>query len=231
MPGYASYQQIGNQPPTDIWTPDTVQKHALGEVFEGYSPDFGWGKFVYGKAAAAQEAGSVVVPTDLTWTMTDLPNTASQGFAVYVARANMASGAYGWYQFAGTCPVSASASVAAGAAVGVTAAGQIGAYSTLKAIIGVRVMQPSTYAPTKTGTTTNGSKDIRLNDVTGLFVGLPVSGTGIAGGSTIAAIDPSGFQITLNNAATASGTVTLTFTHTGFLICNLNAPHCQGAVA
>ena len=41
-------------------------------------------------------------------------------------------------------------------------------------------------------------------------------------------IDVGGNRITINNAATASGSVTLTFTHTLYGICNIAYPHVQG---
>lgn len=45
----------------------------------------------------------------------------------------------------------------------------------------------------------------------GVKVGDAVSGTGIAGGTTVATVATNGNSITLSQAATASGTVTLTF--------------------
>jgi hypothetical protein len=63
----------------------------------------------------------------------------------------------------------------------------------------------------QTGITTNGSKVITgLTDTSQLVVGMEVTGTGIAAASTIASIDSS-TQITMNNNATADGTVTITF--------------------
>ncbi len=61
------------------------------------------------------------------------------------------------------------------------------------------------------GATTNGSANVTgLTDTSGLAVGMEVTGTGIAGGTTIAAI-PSATTITLSANATATGTPTLTF--------------------
>lgn len=63
----------------------------------------------------------------------------------------------------------------------------------------------------QTGTTTNGQKPITgLTDTSQLVVGMEVTGTGIPAASTIASID-SATQITMNNDATADGTVTVTF--------------------
>jgi len=61
------------------------------------------------------------------------------------------------------------------------------------------------------GTTVNGSPIITaIGDTSQFVVGMEVTGTGIAANSTISSID-SASQVTLNNNATASGTVTLTF--------------------
>jgi hypothetical protein len=51
-----------------------------------------------------------------------------------------------------------------------------------------------------------------MASTTGLFAGMPVSGTGIPGGTTILSVNSS-TQITLSANATASGTVTLTVTN------------------
>ena len=59
-----------------------------------------------------------------------------------------------------------------------------------------------------TGTTTSGSKNVTSVTTTGLFVGMPVSGTNIATGTTIASIGTG--TITLSNNATASGSTTIT---------------------
>ena len=57
----------------------------------------------------------------------------------------------------------------------------------------------------QTGDTVNGSKKItNLTDTSHFVVGMTVTGTGIAGSSTIASID-SATQITMNNNATADG--------------------------
>ena len=64
---------------------------------------------------------------------------------------------------------------------------------------------------TQTGVLTNGATSVTgLSDTTQFVVGMKVSGTGIAGGTTIAAI-PTSTSITLSANATASGAQTLTF--------------------
>ncbi len=62
-----------------------------------------------------------------------------------------------------------------------------------------------------TGTLESGSTTVSLASTTGLSVGEEVSGTGIAVGTTISSIDVSNSQVTLNQAATASGSQNLAF--------------------
>lgn len=59
------------------------------------------------------------------------------------------------------------------------------------------------------GTTTTGSTVITMTDTTGMAAGMEVSGTGIVPNSFILAVS-AGVSITINEACTASGTVTVT---------------------
>jgi hypothetical protein len=71
--------------------------------------------------------------------------------------------------------------------------------------------QFATSVSSLTGTTTSGSTIITgISSTTGLTTDFAVSGTGIATNSRIASVD-SATQVTMDVAATASGTVTLTF--------------------
>jgi hypothetical protein len=58
-----------------------------------------------------------------------------------------------------------------------------------------------------------------------------VSGTGVPGGATIASIDPSGTAMHSLGGGTATGTVTGTFTPTGFGIVHFNRMFAQGQAA
>ncbi|MGC3991196.1 MAG: autotransporter-associated beta strand repeat-containing protein [Chthoniobacteraceae bacterium] len=64
--------------------------------------------------------------------------------------------------------------------------------------------------PTTTGTTTSGSPTVTVTSTANLTVGMPVAGTGISSATTLTAIGSG--SITLSKNATASGTVTLSFT-------------------
>lgn len=70
----------------------------------------------------------------------------------------------------------------------------------------------NTLSITKTGTLTTGNAVIPdMSNVTDLYVGQAVSGTGIPTGTTIASIDGAK-KITLSAVATADGAITITFT-------------------
>ncbi len=71
---------------------------------------------------------------------------------------------------------------------------------------------PGTPAVPLTGTLSTGSPTVSLPSTTGIGVGYQVTGTGIPGGTTVAAIGSSGSQVTLSQNATVSGGENLTFT-------------------
>jgi len=207
---------VGAQPAGDIWVPTTDQNFPLGQRSLFYDPAFGYSECIYGKAAAAISIGRVVRP-DGAWTFSDYPNTANLGSPWLANVAAMGINTFGWFRRSGAGPVQVNATVAAAAAIGLAAAGVLGTNTAGKQALNCLVIQPQTYAPTLTNCLTkNASKQVMVSSINGLFIGLPVSGTGIPGSTTIAGIDPSGNAITLNNAATATGQVTLTFTWTGF---------------
>ena len=217
--GYVGLPEAG-----DIFIPDTTQRCPLGQMVTGIDPFFGFVEAIYAQATAAHGVGRCVT-LDQLFTTTDIANAAGTNRPFYVAIASMGIGTFGWYATGGQRPISVTATVAANAVIGATGAGQLGPGTTTKYAVGINVLQPSTYAPTKLNCTTqNGSKRVFVPSVDGLFVGLPVSGTGVQGGSTIAGIDPSQNMITLSATANATGSATLTFTWTGFVLALLNRP-------
>lgn len=220
---------VGNQQPIDVFVPDTTQRFPLGMFQDMVDEYYGYGSFVYGKAAQASGVGRLCF-MDANWNATDIPNTANTGYPIVVARANMAINTYGWFQFAGQMPMLATASVAVGTAFGLTGAGTVGANSAGKQILNARVVRAGTATIVIAGVQTiQGSPIIKLPNIAGLFVGLAASGTGIAA-STISAIDSSQNQVTLSANCTATGSVSATFTYTGFLGVMSNGPFVQGAI-
>jgi hypothetical protein len=76
-------------------------------------------------------------------------------------------------------------------------------------------VDPTDLAITFTGNTTNGALEVTgISNMTGLFVGNTVSGTGIASGSVITFVNETNSSITLDLPATADGT-SVTLTHGG----------------
>lgn len=230
MSGYVPLAgEVGHGPVSDIFAVDTTQRFPLGMAVDAFDEYFGWGRFIYLKAAATQVPGTVVY-WDEAFLATGVPNTANLGIPVAVARQNMSANYYGWYQIEGNCPLKVTASVATGVAIGITGVGTAGTNAAGKQLLGVRVHQASTYAITKAAARTlNGSKVIKVPSVSGLFVGLALSGTGVAAG-TIASIDAGANEITSTANSTATGTITLTATYTGFVLAGINAPFAQGAI-
>lgn len=169
--------------------------------------------------------------------MTAVPNTANLGRPVYVAQCGgaMAAGDYGWFLMTGISPVNGTASVAADNAFGITAAGQVGANSAGKQVVGARVIQAATATVVKVGTAKNGSTIINVADTDGLFVGGYLSGTGVGASAVIVAIDPMGKYIIASVACTADingGNITQT-ANNGTVFYNtaaFNRAFAQGAI-
>jgi len=91
----------------------------------------------------------------------------------------------------------------------------------------VDVVPDTAIVTTATGTTTNASTAVTLSATNAdVLKYMAISGTGIAAGTTVSAI--SGTSLTLSTAATASGTVTLTFVGYPEVICKWNAPSATG---
>lgn len=220
------------QPVAEFFNPDTVQRHTLGTLVQGVDPFWGPGMFVYGKAAAAQEMGSVCRQSDVG-VMSDYPATTQNlGQNLFSAIHEMAADEFGWYQCVGNMVLSASASVAADAAFGLTTAGQVGANNAGRQVLGGRVVKASTATVAKSNCTVTNASNVIFspNGIAGWFHGITLSGTGIPASSEITSFDPDQHTVTMSENATANGTVTVTGTYTGFIVANCSHPHSQGAI-
>lgn len=223
-------------------TADTAQQWPLGTRAVGVQTDVsttanvlngGGGEFVYCQVTGAMNVGTPVSMDSLSWTLTALAATANASSAVGVtANRFTATGQFGWVQVSGQGPVINNGTFASGANVFKQAAGVLS--TTVLAggqIMGMRSIVAAAATFTKASTkVVNGSAVIRVPDSTGLFCGLAVSGTGIAGGSVINDIDPGGNLITLSANATAGGFVTTTFTYTNLGGAMYSYPHGQGQI-
>lgn len=214
---------------------------ALGTIMTVIDPYWGGGEVIRLRVAA----GSSAIPVggaavwNSAFAYSDLPNTANLGqsvaFAASAIPANASYDQYAWFYVSGTFPAFSGASVAANTAVGVTAAGTLGANSAGKQILNARVQAPATTTVVKSNVNTqSGSAVLRVSNSDGWFVGLAITGTGIAASSVISSIDPSGTQVTLNNAATATGSASITGTYTAgsnyWNVVTADRPFAQGAI-
>lgn len=210
------------------YTPDTTQRAPIGATVTAVDPYFQAGDFFYGKATGTITAGQLV-----TWdkydNVTACPNTANLGAPVGVALLAFTTGQFGWFQIAGTAPLSATASVAQGTTFGITAAGQVGANTAGKQVLNAKSAGASTLTVVKAGCNTlNGSATLQVPNSDGWFIGITLSGTGISG--TVTAISPDGRSVTMSANATATGAISATGTYTGFILASFDRPFSQGAI-
>lgn len=227
----------GSTPFNDWFVPDTTQRHPLGLRVMALDPYWGFGEFMYAKSADAVIKGSVVI-WDFDMSLVLIPSTTLQGFPFGVAMAPMASGVYGWIMVAGLAVYKTSATVAADANVAIAAAGVVGASATGKQLLGVRNQKAATATKTVTAGTQSGNNVLTTNGYDGFFLGMALSGTGIPASTVVAALDPDGRRIYTGSAigtlgdknSTATGSITLTGTYTGYGAGQINHPHAQGAI-
>jgi hypothetical protein len=231
---------IGNQAINPFGLPDTVQRHLPGIMYDAIHPYWGGGEFVYCKANGSIRQFGLVVLTQtfannqVVYNATEVPNTANLGRMVGVAMVSASSGQFFWVCVTGVVPVNCNASVAADTTFGIAAAGQGGANGAGKQILNARIVVAASQTVAKTGVANNNSLQLIVNDSSGFFAGAFLSGTGIAAGTTIVDIDPSGTVITLSAATTAAvnGTVTATYNNATIFynIAHINRPFAQGAI-
>jgi hypothetical protein len=234
---YSPINFAGATPFNDWFLPDTTQRHPLGLEVEAVDPWWGYGKFRYVKSNDAILKGSLVcIGTAPTHLATLTPSTANLGQPVYIAVAPMASGTYGWVQSEGNVVYAMGATAAANAAVGIyTSAGSLtGTIVAGKGIIGVHHYKAPAATITFTANTYNGLGYIDIpGGYDGAFLGLVLTGTGVAAATTmVAKLDPDGKRIytgsaigTLDKVQTATGTITLTGTYTGYGMGYISRPH------
>lgn len=237
---FAPLNFAGPTPFNDWFTPDTTQRMQLGTVIQAIDPYWGYGEFMYIKSNDAIIKGSlVIVGTFPTFLGTLLPSTASLGAPFGVAMAPMASGTYGWIQISGCAVYKTSATVAADAAVGIGSAGMIGAYSTAKGMVNVHNLKAATATTTVTAGTTTGTGVLTTGGYDGFFLGMALSGTGIPASTVVAGLSSDGRTILTGSAigtfgdknSTATGTITLTGTYTGYGAGMIMRPSTSSAVA
>lgn len=238
---------IGSQPVGNFFQPDSTQRHPLGAAIEFVDPYWGGGQAVYlGVAPGTSFLVGTSVYADPSNNAVALPNAANQGFPVLFSlnnvQANASATQYSWFLASGTAPVLSTASVAAGAPIGITGVGTLGANSAGKQIVNARVELPATNTVVKANVqTTNNSPLLRVSNSDGWFVGMALSGTGIPASTVVGAISPDGRTVTMFQTgtttvqnATATGSVSVTGTYNDgtrfWNVLDFNAPFAQGAI-
>ena len=243
---FAAQDVVGNQPFNDWFIPDTVQRMALGLKVTAVDPFWGEGEFLYIKSNDAILKGSLVtwggasialgVVTAYLGTL--LPSTAGQGFPFGVAMAPIPSGSFGWLQLVGVCVYKTNATVAADTAVAVAAAGIAGTLVAGKQLLNTRNRIAATGTQTVIAQTTNGTGVLTTGGYDGFFLGMAITGTGIPASTVVAGLSPDGRTIFTGSAigtlgdknSTASGSITLTGTYTGFGQGTIQYPFSQGQI-
>lgn len=213
----------GTQPFNDWFTPDTTQRMPLGTLITAVDPFWGLGEFIYVKSNDSLIKGSVTMWDELYQGVL-VPNTANQNFPVGCAMNTFSTGKYGWLQVSGYMVYKTNATVAADAALGITAAGVLGAFAAGKQIVNLRNRKAATATKTVTAGTTNGNGILTTTGYDGFFLGMALSGTGIPASTVVAGLSSDGRTIFTGSAigtlgdknSTATGSITLTGTFTGY---------------
>lgn len=244
----SNFPLIGSQPIGNFFAPDTTQRHPLGFILPFSDPYWGGGEAIYLQmpTSTAMQVGTLLsYDVATSFVAAAAANTANMGKSIAILMnyvASNASAQYAWCLIAGSAPVYSSASVAANTAFAIAAAGQAGALGNGKQVLNARVTKAATTTVTKSNTQTqNGSNILRVTNTDGLFVGCPISGTGIPASTYIGALGPEGQRVYMTTSdlstaatATATGSITLTATYNDgtayWNVATLNRPFLQGQV-
>jgi hypothetical protein len=216
-----------------------------GFMLPAEDPVWGPAELVFGRAGGTIPLGALCVLTSV-WDVTNkvytynfvvAPNTANQGRPVYVFIGNTQAtvGQYAWFLVAGRFPVASGATVAADAAVGITAAGIVGAFAAGKQVVNARVATPATQTVVAASVLGNaGSNQIFLASTQGFFPGVYVSGTGVGASAICSFVDPLGAYIlvTVVNSAAVTGNVTATYNNATIFynVLETDRAFAQGAI-
>lgn len=198
-------------------------------------PNWGMAELMWVRytGSAALAPGRLVV-LDKDFTIADLPVTANTGRPVFVTLTNFTAGNVtpqaGWVLCSGICPVQYSVAATVGAVFGGTAGTATPTAAAGRQILNATCLIAAAGSFTRTGRVLSGSPFVEVASSVGNFIGQAVSGTGIPASTTISAISPDGTVLRLNNNATASGSPTLTFTHTNFGIVQMDRAFVQGQI-
>jgi len=235
----------------DFSLSDDVKEMALGTPFGAVGTDYdttanvaNWGAcevmYVSSNGAAVITPGTIVVLDKNFRISATAASEANTGRPVYVTLTNFQIGStteqYGWVLRAGVCPVQYSVAATTGNVYGGTAGKATPTAAAGVQILNARCLIAGASTFTRAGTTRTGSSKVRFPSVAGMYVGQAISGTGVPASSVISSIDTNGTDVIIGSAigtpvvATASGTVTVTLTNTGYGICQIDRPVFQGQI-
>lgn len=253
---FKSSTNILGQPPTLVQVTQADWKKFLGQ--DSTSPNvplpypgqhlvatdvvFGEAEFVLAYGVASLAIGDAVRIGDAYATTRTVAGT--RGRIGISMSANTDPTALSWFCVRGLVPARVAAATAANTPLNMTAT----AGSLDDAVVAGDGLSGATAATAQGATVTtkliqtvNGSNLIVVPDLEGLYVGQAITGTGIPGSTTIAALGvgglmlgvqgPQALQVQLSANATATGQVTGTFAHPAtFITAMLNYPHANGAL-
>jgi hypothetical protein len=222
--------------PQPIHETSTVQLMPLGTIVQAVDNVLGAGEFIYLAGVASTLVADLVTFNPFTGATTRGAATANSGLPLAVAMSPNVASQFGWYQVSGVMTVVNNATAAAGAAFQ-KATAQIGsaAVAGTQILGGAQILVANSSTFTKTCTTVNGSDALLVPNFDAIFVGCPVSGTGIqassfvgagvngspdyrssSGGQKFGYIKLTTSDLATSRPATADGSVTVTFTRTNF---------------
>jgi hypothetical protein len=223
----------------NFFVADDVQKHQLGTRFEATDSDYstvanvgnvGGSELIYVRGTSAIGTGRLV-HIDKDMNILDLPVTANTGRPVFATVSSFtATAQFGWIARIGVVPVQFAVAATVGPVFGGTSGVATPTAAPGRQLLNATTLIGSAAAFTRAGRTRTGQALVEVPNLAGLFPGMAVSGTGIPGGATIAAIDTGNLTIRLSAVATASGNPTLTYTYTGFGIVHLEQAFVQGQI-
>lgn len=220
----------------------TIPMMKPGTIVDAVDDVFGVARFILAYGVASLQIGDVV-SIGAGYATTRLA-AAGKGICAVSMAANTDSTALSWFCVMGQVPIRA-ATMTLGAILysSATTGSLTSAVTAGQGVTGAHcVLAASGTVTTKTVHTVNGGYELSVPDLEGLYVGQSVSGTGIAGGSTITDLGLGGTmlgrqasaragKVYLSAAMTATGSVTGTFAHPStFGTAMLAHPVAAGAV-
>lgn len=221
-----------------------MQMDAVGTMFDTTANVPNWGAAEVIACSSVQAAAiqpGILVTMDKNFRIsTTLASMANKGQQVYVTLTDFQIGStveqYGWVLRAGIAPVQYSVAATVGPVYGGTAGKATPTPAAGVQILNMQCLIAAVSTFTRIGVTQNLSTKIKVGNDGGLYPGLAVSGTGIPGASVISSIDQTGTSYVLGSAvdvpvaATATGSPILTYTHTGYGICQFDKPTFQSQI-